>query len=538
MQLQTTPEASKTGSRFRANLFLMCLFVAGIAARLFFAWFTFLNPDEAAHYLRSNQPSLALAYRASPALHPPLLILLLHYWGLLGNSGLFLRLPSLVAGTGFCWMMFLWLQRVLDRMTALIAFALLLFSPPLIFLSAEVRQYALLLFFVAASLYFLERAIEEGSPGSILVSALSLDLALLSHYSSFIFALTIAVYAVIRLHSARSRVGVVAAWVLGQCGAMVVALFLYKRHLSLLKAAGLPRALADTWFRASIFHPGEDHLVLFILRANLRLFHYLFFQNVVGVLGLLLFLAGVGSLFRRKDCRDADKPTPRQLGLLLTLPFAINLSAAIAGIYPYGGTRHNVLLAAFAMPGVAVALASWKTSKNWPKILALVVMLAVCNLFPSPADAYIQPRNQDNRLMTQAMGFLRQSVTPGSVIFTDDQSGIMLSYYFCHHSVVQFGLNFAPFTQSRCGNVAVIAASPAIWSFDAVTFPSELRNAARTYGLDRSTPIWLFQAGWLVENEPGFRSLLRRSYGCPETKNFGQNILICELTLPYPDGAK
>ena len=42
---------------------------------------TFLNLDEAMHFLAANKPSLAEAYRASLSLaHPPLLILLLNIW--------------------------------------------------------------------------------------------------------------------------------------------------------------------------------------------------------------------------------------------------------------------------------------------------------------------------------------------------------------------------------------------------------------------------------------------------------------------------
>src|ERR1700693_1276087 len=151
------------------------LTAGGLAARLVLAHLTFLNPDEALHYLLSAEPSLALAYLASlTTAHPPVLILFLHYWRLLGISEFVLRLPSVLAGTAFCWIMFLWLRRIADRTTALVGLALLSFSPSLISLSSENRQYSLLLFFCATSLYFLDRAIEENSAGMILFSSLSL----------------------------------------------------------------------------------------------------------------------------------------------------------------------------------------------------------------------------------------------------------------------------------------------------------------------------------------------------------------------------
>ena len=95
---------------------------------------------------------------------------------------------------------YLWLARVASRSAGLIVLALLLFSPPLIHLSSEVRQYSFLLLFCAAALYFLERALSENSARMMLFSSLALYLALLTHYSSLIFALSAGIYALTRLY--------------------------------------------------------------------------------------------------------------------------------------------------------------------------------------------------------------------------------------------------------------------------------------------------------------------------------------------------
>src|SRR5207245_10960920 len=115
-----------------------------------------LYAAESMYYLLSNQPSFALTYQAIlSTAHPPLFIIMLHYWSLVGTSEFILRLPSLLAGTAFCWIIFLWLKQVADTTTAVIGLSLALFSPALIYLSAELRQYSLLLFFCSASLYLL-----------------------------------------------------------------------------------------------------------------------------------------------------------------------------------------------------------------------------------------------------------------------------------------------------------------------------------------------------------------------------------------------
>src|SRR5581483_8362015 len=170
------------------------LIFGGLVVRLISAYSKFLNADEAMHCLLAMQQSFSDAYRASlGTAHPPLLILLLHYWEMISRSELFLRLPSVLAGTAAGWFLYAWLRDVRDRGTAIIASALFLFSPALIYTSAEIRQYALLLCFTSATLYLLDRAITTDSPLSLLSSGIFLYLALLAHYCALIFGLAAAI---------------------------------------------------------------------------------------------------------------------------------------------------------------------------------------------------------------------------------------------------------------------------------------------------------------------------------------------------------
>src|SRR3989449_8208107 len=192
MQLSYAAVATENPAKSRTYLLASCLLTAGFLVRAIWAASVFLNADEAMHYVLSNQPSFALTYQATlSTAHPPLFIIMLHYWSRVGTSEFILRLPSLLAGTAFCWVIFLWLKQVTDTTTAVIGLSLALFSPALIYLSAEVRQYSLLLFFCAASLYLLDRSIAENLAGAMLLSLVSLYMALLTHYSSLIFALVL-----------------------------------------------------------------------------------------------------------------------------------------------------------------------------------------------------------------------------------------------------------------------------------------------------------------------------------------------------------
>src|SRR5207245_10922455 len=106
-----------------------------------------------------------------------------------------------------------------------------------------------------------------------------------------------------------------------------------------------------------IVHIGEDQLFTFIFGRTTRLFRYFFSHGTIGVAALLLFVFGIVFLLRdKKKPESLHKPTPRQIAILLALPFLITLGAAIAGIYPYGGTRHDSLLIMFAILGVSIGL--------------------------------------------------------------------------------------------------------------------------------------------------------------------------------------
>jgi hypothetical protein len=50
------------------------------------------------------------------------------------------------------------------------------------------------------------------------------------------------------------------------------------------------------------------------------------------------------------------------------------------------------------------------------------------------------------------------------------------------------------------------------------------------YGLEPGTRLWLFQAGFLVDQEPELRAELTQ-FGCVSPRIFGQNIFLCQLTV-------
>jgi len=510
------------------NYLVLLMLCAGAAVRLYLAWRTFLNPDEALHYFVAAQPSFAAAYKASLTMaHPPLMILLLHAWSALGTSELFMRLPFVAASLLFAWVMFLWTRHIAGETAGTFALALCLFLPSLISLSAEIRQYSLLLLFCAACLYWLDLGIEQNSMPWIAASFGAVYLALLTHYSALIFAAAVGIYGLILLARPGATARLRAAWALGQTVALTICGLLFESQIAALRRSGVPSEIAGTWLRSSIFQAGQDHLFPFIASKTTRLFRYFFAHGTIGILGLLLFLYGVSTLLRRSSPRSN-----RALALLLLLPFLIMLTTAVTGSYPYGGTRHDVLLVIFAVAGIAIGLdrlnlRAFRSRSRGAKCVVLAAGLLVCNAFPSPTGPTIRPRNQSRDLMSEAIAFVH-SLPSDSALLTDYQSGLALGYYFCgKHADLPFGQNSDQILRWQCGKHTVLTS---LRSQQALNLPNLLPTVQQSWNASpQEQALWLFQTGWIEDKKQEWLGTLQDS-GCAAAHYFGPNIRICQIT--------
>ncbi len=505
------------------------LLLIGAGCRLLLAARTFLNPDEALHYFVAAQPSLSQTYTTSlTTAHPPLMFLLLHFWIMLGNSPFFLRLPFVIAGLLFAWTMFLWVERIGGKNAALFSLAICSLSPSLIAISAEVRQYSLLLLFCASSLYALERAFQEQSAKMMALSAVALWLGLLTHYSALIFAAAAGVYGLVRLLRARNPLRIRAIWTLGQFLGLATCVVLFQTQLSRLRQSGVPSEIAATWLRESIFHSGSDHFLSFAVSKTIRLFRYFFSHGSIGTIMLILFLSAVVALAWKKEL---PAQPAKSLAALLALPFGIALAAAIAGVYPYGGTRHDIALIVVAIAGIAIGLDLVNVGPVAArgKLGLLLLLLAVCNVFASPTPPFILPHNQRAELMTGAVSLL-QSQPAGSIILSNYQSGLVLSYYLCgKQTQLPFGPTPPRLVAADCGRSSLLVAVGSQNSFALGDLPGVMREAWSTVPPGISS-LSLFQTGWIDADSARWDDELR-AVGCREFPNFGANIRVsrCEI---------
>ncbi len=519
LEREAIPHASFLESWLLKHLDLLAIAIvaAGFVLRIFAAARSYLNPDEALHYVILNQASAFLAYKASLGnAHPPLIYLVVYYWHFLGQSELMLRLPSVIAGTAFCWLFYKWMGLVFGRAASWIGLILAAFSPSLIHLSAELRGYALLLVCVSGALYFLERAFAEKSVRLMWGFTAFLYLAILSHYSAAFFALATGVYVLARIADSHLPRRAVIAWAIGQTGALAIYAFLYITHLSKIKSS---LAMWSTSFGTTYFHQDSINLFTFTWQNTFSIFLFLFGQPPVALVMLLCSVAGMGFLLYKGLLSRPDSSPTNRLGILLIFPFIGVWCAAIAGIYPYIGSRHTVFLAPFAIAAASYILAGATGKKMWAGLLVATLLMVVANTDHWVAPPEEATESQSKALMASAVHYLDQSIQAGDYILSDYQSSPPFRFYFCGPKVFfpteDFHGGYFDFT---CKGKSVVTLP--VYKLIPQTFPKEFQKMARAHGLKPGERVWVYQTGWgldlgteLAGHDAAFRCLAPSKFG-------------------------
>jgi hypothetical protein len=417
---------------------------------------------------------------------------------------------------------------VFGRAVAWIGLTLSIFLPPLIALSAEIRQYALLLLFIAAALLLLEKAFAQESAADMAFAYLFVLLAMLTHYSAFFFAAALAAYSFFRLMKDKYPAGIKATCATGQVAVLALFDFLYRTHLTRLHSG--TSITTQAWLYNSIFHRGQQSLPLFIFARTFGVFQFVFGQLALGDIAGILFFVGVVLLIRKLRKSGTSGP----IAVLLVLPFVLTCAAAIAGKYPYGGTRHSAFLIPFAIVGVSVALATQRLARA---VGIGLIIAATSAVFGSPHRPYMTRQDQSLDNMSLAMTFLRQNAPANSVILVDYQTSLLLGYYLCDRQPISFDRSIPGFLVFRCGGYRVLSTGPEMPIFTAESFLHGNAWSAMPDGLGMKMgePFWVVQAGWDIDlarqlrnTSPRFRDL--------NAEAFGRNIQMFHAMLE-PEGA-
>ena len=528
---RSQPILARLDSSFdHRSLWAGSLLVLGFLIRIWHASGSFLNSDEVMHFAAANQPTWLQTYKVSLAIsHPPLLIFVEHVWRVLGTSELMLRMPSILAGMAFCWFTFRWAAMLFEKPVAWTMFVFALFLPSSIELSTEIRQYALFLAFAMGFAYFLERALATDSARTILLSVVCLWLSIVSHFSAFLFAPALGVYAIWRFWSLRPRLRLLATWTAGQLIAVGLCAFLYFTQIRQLSRYFGGQDATQGWMGTaylshSYYVPGRVNPLAFIAGRTIGVFQYIFRQLAVGDLAFIFFIGGMVLIFRSRPF--SSRISSRQLGALLLLPFVINCAAALFRIYPYGGTRHSSMLIPFGLAAVSVTLVQLLKHRIFGGIAAALAISIICHLCPAKELPYVAPDAQRLAHMRAAMAFIHQ-IPQAEPIFADVQTNLLLGHYLCDQRPVVPDRSIPGFVSYECGGHRVIA-STTRYIFTARSFYNQWQEMVAQYHLQPGSKIWVAQMGWYtyvefeLENFPQFHIA---------PHDFGTQIQLFELTV-------
>jgi len=362
---------------FRSMLGIVAL---GLGLRVLLARDLGFHSDEATFVVTASQPGLAEVWRNSLVnSHPPGHYFLLH--GLLGVSWhpLWLKLPSLLAGTGAIALVYFFAARLVGPGAGLVAALLAALSPQLVGLSLTTRNYSVGFLFLLATLVCAGRVLERTAAGrdarqqaALLRALWGLGLfqllALLWHYG-FIAALAgvdaVVLWSLTRVR-APLRVWLHAA--AAQLPAVGFCAFAYASHIA-AHAVRSREYVNEVFGPYFSLQPVGEHLARLrgVLRPVLGSCEYL-----AAPWGAALFaLALLGALvlaWRRRWWA---------LGLLLA-PFPFAYGLMLSGSIPFGELRHSAYLFPFlfGLAGAALELAWQAASSRLRPGLALLACTA------------------------------------------------------------------------------------------------------------------------------------------------------------------
>ena len=315
---------------------------------------------------------------------------------------------------------------------------------------------------------------------------------------------------------------------MGQAATLGLFAYLYSTQIVRLKESADARHM-QVLLSNSYYHHGQGNVISFAFARTFGVFQYTFGQLAVGDIAGVLFLAAVVFLLRKSEVDDISKPSGRQLGVFLILPFAITCAAAIVDLYPYGGTRHSAFLLPFAVAGVSYAIAKFSEQKILYALGGAALIVLVCQLFGAPHRPYMRREDQSRANMVQAINAIRSQVSPNDVIFVDFQTNFLLRFYLCPEAGPGV-ISSSGFKEYSCSGHRVIATSSETNVLTAGIFTSRWDQMLRAYSLKTGQTVWIFQAGWdanlaheLPEQVPEFHDV--------KPQFFGHNVSLIKLTV-------
>ncbi len=351
--------------------------------------------------------------------HPPMVFMLIErsLVDLFGNNEMSLRLFPLLCGIAALLLFFLLTRSILPRGAFLLALALFAVIDPLVYYSAELKQYSTDLAVMIALLFYSEEFIKEKCCWIKAGVLALLGAAVLWLSNAMVFMLA-SMAAVFLWRAVRRR-----DWAellrLGSAFFVWAASFAAVYHLSLGHMVGNDK-LKATWegalFKGSLFSGDALAWLWQVVSES--------FRNPLGLAwplaGAVLFVVGVLSLVRNNSARAA----------LLALPIFFALVAGWLGKYPFRGRVLLFLVPCYLVPiaaGVEAIAAKIGNKRSHRAVWAILAIALLAYPLQVAARNFIQGREWvENR---PAMEFFRDHYEPGDFVVMNTSAQPPFWYY-------------------------------------------------------------------------------------------------------------
>lgn len=470
--------------------FVGLVFALGLWLRLRLATGTYLNPDEAVHVLISVYAGSDTAHSSVfDVTHPPLLLYVTRLISRISRTELALRAVPVLAGSLFPVLIWMWLRRMAGDIAGLAALILLTFAPHLITVSAQVRSYTLAFVLLAASLVVLEEALDRQRAMIMALYSVLLWLCIFSDYSMAWFAGAAGVYALLRLRG--SPKSLKATWLGGQIGALMLYGFLFIKQVRKFRGGPIEGDAVGGWLADGF--PKWANLFTFPVVNTPKQFEYLMASVPLGVVTLLLFVSAIILLWTGKTRIEQAKA--RALAVLLVLPFLLAIAGAYADLFPYGRSRHTLVMGLFGAVGGAIFLGTL------PRRMGVAVIAGMSALTPlwywkadlDPQD--IDPARHQKLLMLESMDYMRAKIPPGSLVFSNWQTLFPLLYYAGFDELPDPSEIDDGFREITVGGRWRVFARDYQYPTNE-KYTAALTAFRRHHGMKSDEPVWVLDGGW------------------------------------------
>ncbi len=383
--------------------------------RLLSAWRKDFWLDEAISWSFAKQ-SLGQMLKATAAdNHPPLYYLLLHLWQKLGQTELFLRLPSIIFGVISIFLVYQIARKLFNQKVALTASFIFALSPPHVSFSADTRMYSLFTLLTLTGFYFFIKILKKPTKNDYTLFAICYLLSLYTHYFTIFFILALDLFLIFKMAKYKKQL---INLLLSQIGAGLLFLpwlvFIFTnphpKPWAISPLIGIPATLMSfvlggvgpatlkTFFTATV-----PFFIKTVFVLTPLFFTYFFFLSLIG-----------------KEKRG-------EKSLLTAVIFIPVLVVTLISLfYPIYSPRPFLISAPYFY-----ILASWgmeKWGRKWTKTIAiifLVFILLAQNFYPP-----FKPQT-----LKQAVDFIKTRSPTPLIVHTDILTFYPFSYYFGEKAV-------------------------------------------------------------------------------------------------------